>query len=618
MAGEEDIEVGTVDAATVAYYSPLRAYEDCDTLLADIAAEATTRVGPYGLDRAVEFGDAFKRVQRSVAAAEQFIDDALARRDSLGLDAARYFSHEARYAASLASDLVRSDAVDPGATRWLSKESSHVDGMYVAVLLLHSAVNDLVRARESDDRDAISAALEAVEEAEMWFEWSKMTSSGNEEAVPDIAGVGGSSSVAVQVNGVEAPDFIKTDGRRMVTVSGGILTVVDVAGAQPVVTGRVDIGAAWYPGLMLHGDRAIVFVRDDSRSVPSDPVDRAAFSGDRVVIREVLLDGIPRRGRTLQIEGIYSGASVVDGKAHVVVVTPRSRLGFIPPRDATRIDLLAEATRHNRAVVAQSTLADWLPSYALLSAEGASLAGGLAVTCDQVLAPAGFAGFATLAVLTLDLDASLDVGAGVALFTEAQSGRGDVYADGEYLFATANVIPRPAVFGTPATEYRYGVSIQKFSLTSDGAAVYEASAMFPDHELGGSAVHRRDDHLFAAVARRFSSGRDATLEIRLLALEQRDDALMIVGELGDLGRGWISAGVPYTADRAYVVGDRVGDLPSIVDIDDPSTPILLAEIETPGHSRSLHPVGEDHVIWIGPRAGRDGTSGRQGVDIRCI
>ncbi|HEX2773879.1 MAG TPA: beta-propeller domain-containing protein, partial [Micromonosporaceae bacterium] len=63
---------------------------------------------------------------------------------------------------------------------------------------------------------------------------------------------------------VDEPDLVKTDGRRIVTVSRGVLRVVDPASRR--VTGQVELAAPDSPAryaemsLLMHGDRALVLV----------------------------------------------------------------------------------------------------------------------------------------------------------------------------------------------------------------------------------------------------------------------------------------------------------------------------------------------------------------------
>src|SRR6266581_1548522 len=64
------------------------------------------------------------------------------------------------------------------------------------------------------------------------------------------------------VAGVDEPDLVKTDGRRIVTVANGVLEVIDAA--SRTVTGRLGLSAtggdmSYQPAnLLLSGDHALV------------------------------------------------------------------------------------------------------------------------------------------------------------------------------------------------------------------------------------------------------------------------------------------------------------------------------------------------------------------------
>ena len=68
------------------------------------------------------------------------------------------------------------------------------------------------------------------------------------------------------VAGVDEPDLVKTDGRRIVTVADGVLEVIDAA--SRTVTGRLDDsapgeGLAYQPAnLLLSGDHALVLTNE--------------------------------------------------------------------------------------------------------------------------------------------------------------------------------------------------------------------------------------------------------------------------------------------------------------------------------------------------------------------
>ena len=79
--------------------------------------------------------------------------------------------------------------------------------------------------------------------------------------------------------GVDEPDLVKTDGRRIVTVSGGILRVVDAANRD--LAGFVDLADSSTPkdlfrytpaDLLLSGDHALVLLRQEYLANRGGPV----------------------------------------------------------------------------------------------------------------------------------------------------------------------------------------------------------------------------------------------------------------------------------------------------------------------------------------------------------
>src|SRR6185437_2141106 len=109
------------------------------------------------------------------------------------------------------------------------------------------------------------------------------------------------------VAGVDEPDLVKTDGRRIVTVAGGVLEVIDAA--SRTVTGRLELsaageGIAYQPAnLLLRGDHALVLtsagpVAEDATGSGGSP--RPVY-GSRLLL--VDLAGRPSVMSSYAIEG---------------------------------------------------------------------------------------------------------------------------------------------------------------------------------------------------------------------------------------------------------------------------------------------------------------------------
>jgi hypothetical protein len=130
------------------------------------------------------------------------------------------------------------------------------------------------------------------------------------------------SQTNVQEPGVDEPDQVKTDGRRIVTVARGRLVVIDAASRRQ--TGSLDLreGRAWPAGeLMLYGDRALVVLRPAITfarvGVVDGPETRRVAAGPRLLL--VDLRGAPRVVSSTRLGGSYVDARRTGPTARIVM-----------------------------------------------------------------------------------------------------------------------------------------------------------------------------------------------------------------------------------------------------------------------------------------------------------
>ncbi|MDE0654199.1 MAG: beta-propeller domain-containing protein [bacterium] len=581
---------GSRAPATLAYQTwpdwALANFDDCHRLLDHIQSEALSRVGANGLDhgqyrRSFDDGDSFERLSD-----DGFMED-------FGEDMEDEFLE----------DIVTDDVVEDMGVG--DDEFEMADDM------------------GADDMGADDMGADDM--GDMGPQMDIATDDGGGAAGVEFSGTN------VQVTGVDEPDIVKTDGRRIIAVSGSVLTVVDVTGPEPVIMGHValsgsyvastdgagrdmdsnmdsnmdgDMGVDMGAGnsaptseLLLHGDRVLAIRNDAGGIRPEAEVgERSRTQPEIVVIDEVLLDGVPRRGRTMRIEGRYVSSRSVGGTARIVINSFPDEPGFVRPLNRDGISLAAEL---NRQVVEQTTLSDWLPDYSLVDAEGSVLeAAEPFLACDQVHVPGDFGGFGTASVMTIDLTEPLAPHDGAATFAVAET----VYATLRSLYVatsawvSASDLAGSEISGRAAA--RYATSIHKFSFGTGGSAAYEASGSVAGHLLNQFALHERAGHLFVA-ATEGPPGRFGGTVSRIVALGQRGDRLVEVGEVGDLGRGERIFAVRYIGDRAYVVTFRRVDPLYVVDLSDPARLAVLGELKIPGFSSYLHPIGDGLLVGVG-------------------
>src|SRR5690606_5418097 len=96
-------------------------------------------------------------------------------------------------------------------------------------------------------------------------------------------------------------------------------------------------------------------------------------------------------------------------------------------------------------------------------------------------------------------------------------------------------------------------------------------------------------------------------------LGQDGGELNVVGRLENIAPGEQLFAVRFMGNRGYVVTFQQIDPLFALDLSNPAHPQLVGELEMPGFSTYLHPVGENYLIGIGRDA--DLTGRVQGVQV---
>lgn len=437
------------------------------------------------------------------------------------------------------------------------------------------------------------------------------------------------SGTNVHETGVDEPDLVKTDGRRIITVADGTLRVADAL--RRVETGSLSLqdGAdqphGWQVSdLLLHGDRALVLVQGawwgamplpeplpapDRPGDPDQPTEDGILpqpepiAGPRLLLVDV--SGQPRVISEFTVDGELIDARAVGPTARVVVRSgPRLQFPMLEP-DATERERLAA----NRDAVANADVSDWLPRYQLTAA-GRTTTGQ--VGCSALSHPETFSGTSMLTVLTFDLGAA-DLGDGLPVSVVAD---GDtVYSNGRNLYVASDQRWRAAT--EPArgrAEPDERTEIYQFDVSQPGPPRYVAAGQVPGWLLNQYAMSEWDGYLrVATTSGDLGSGGEPDSESAVYVLSRRDAALVEVGSVGGLGRSERIYAVRFAGPMGYVVTFRETDPLYTLDLSDPAAPAVLGELKITGYSAYLHPIGDDLVLGIGQEADLRGVT--QGTQI---
>lgn len=408
--------------------------------------------------------------------------------------------------------------------------------------------------------------------------------------------------------GVDEPDLVKTDGRRIVTIARGVLHVVDPATRK--VTGKLDLATdgqdplRWgSPDLLLSGDRALVLVREMAGriyDVPSAGLDKptnSGFAGMRLLL--VDLSGSPRLLSSYTMDGGLVDARQVGATARVVVRSA-PRITFPYARNGTDKQRLAA----NRAIIDKASLADWLPRYEVTS-DGRTERGR--VECGSVSRPEKYSGASMMTLLTFDLGAQkLDDGQPVTVVADGDT----VYSNGPSLYVASDdrwrAIPSDgAVQKARPSDAR--TELYKFDTSGSGRPRYVAAGSVPGYLINQYALSEWDGHLRAATTS--LDNRESTVYV----LRQDGQRLVRTGKVGGLGKGERIYAVRFVGPVGYVVTFRQTDPLYTVDLADPAKPKVTGELKITGYSAYLHPADDGRLIGVGQEASEQGRA--QGTQV---
>jgi len=418
-----------------------------------------------------------------------------------------------------------------------------------------------------------------------------------------------SSRTNVQEEGVDEPDVIKSDGRRIFTLANGKLLAVDGRAEKPRLLGSLDMNG--YGGeLLLFGDRVLALSRSGpgfgvpvrpafgvpvppDGSAPARPASIAPYGNSTSRLTEVDVSDPSdmRVRRTLEVDGSVVSARLNGATARVVVASvPRA---------------LAQGEDGVRA-----KSSGWLPGATLRKGRAGKGTRRKLSSCRAVRRPRTYSGLDMLSVLTIDMEKGLPAVDVDGLMTDAQT----VYASTSGLYvATQRWLPPPA--SPDQAPPSLTTAIHKFDISTPGKTEYRASG-----EVTGSVLNQFSLSEYKGVLRVASTsappwwgGRQAgESESFVTTLEERPGALTQFGRVGGLGRGERIYAVRFIDEKGFVVTFRQVDPLYSLDLSVPAAPKVVGELKILGYSAYLHPVGDGLLLGIGQDATQEGrTAGTQ-------
>ena len=458
-----------------------------------------------------------------------------------------------------------------------------------------------------------------------------------------------------QEEGVDEADFLKTDGYHVYMLNGNLLVIMGVPEFGEL-TLESNLSIQGYPiQMMLEGDRLVVassvyywsLPQDDPlRELMSEEVtvsypgeDEYSYTYTRVqnLVKYTVVDitdrTAPEVERELYIEGNYHTARLVDGTMRSVThlwthIDGLRTWVYLPEAyweadtDEQKMDIwnqsMEETIAANRAIIDDLTLDDFAPHLYEVGEDGLFQHPTTSEDCSEFSASADSAGRGFSTIMTIEL-----------MGEESEMQLDHITSSWAHVYASQDVM----VLAEPANDWWWfwrnfgwddATNIHVFDISDPSETTYVASGrvhgtvqdQFSISEYNGVIrVATTED----AWGRWWLEGTEEwtgptnnvfTLGVaECMIPEGCDDEfseMIQLGHVGDIAPDERIWSARFVGDRAYLVTFEIIDPLWVIDLTDPTDPVILGELEVPGVSTYIHPVDSDTLLTIGIGPGPDG------------
>lgn len=444
-----------------------------------------------------------------------------------------------------------------------------------------------------------------------------------------------------QEAGVDEADFLKTDGYNIYMLNGNKLVIMGVPEFGEVTLDS-NITLEGNPlQMMLEGDRLVIASMINTWNLPTNHplrdllVDEVPWGYEARVnslVKYTVVDvsdkTSPSVDRELYLEGNYHTSRLVDGTVRSVthlwsnvngirnwVELPEN---YWSEEGEAKIEIwnqsVTETIEHNNEIISSLTLADFAPQMYETVESGLFVYPASSQDCSEYSASEYSAGRGFTTIMTLDLfgdDLEMEV-------DHITSSWAHVYSSQDML-----------ILAEPANDWWWfwrnsdwddATNIHSFDISEPGYTQYIGSGrvdgtvqdQFSISEFEGSVRIASTSDAWARwwlLDEVDENGEPIwngpTNQVSILQPNEEGE-LEQIGFIGSIADGETIWSARFIGDRGYLVTFENIDPLWVIDLSDPTNPVILGELEVPGVSTYIHPVNENTLLTIGIGPGEDG------------
>ncbi len=445
------------------------------------------------------------------------------------------------------------------------------------------------------------------------------------------------STTNTQVQGVDEADMVKTDGNYIYMVKDNQLVIVDAWPAdESHVVSRTTLDG-YGSDIYLDGSHLTVIstkwiyedtpgdiypvlpVLMDQEPIASKPVIRSAAISTRLInfwgwrpskaqvvitVYDVSHAAQPAVISTTTIDGSLTSSRDINGQVYVVldhyIDLPSPQM--IPGKKADTY--VYESQDAYRARLEAMTLEELFPSYSTTFAQVSVPAISGAILDTPGLYAPQTPGDESSMFSVVTFDATSDQPQ-ITDTTAVVGCTGQIYMSSNSLFVAATGYDAP--MGNWMGDCR--TDIYKFTVDNAGVS-FNGAGQVPGWIINSYAMDENNGYFHIATTTNQTTTDTGdttnTTSNNIFTMQSDGDTLEVTGSITGLALTERIYAARFTGDRAYLVTFRQMDPLFTIDLSDPANPVVAGELEMPGYSSYLQPIGDNLVFGIGRDADANG------------
>jgi len=374
------------------------------------------------------------------------------------------------------------------------------------------------------------------------------------------------SQTNIQVEGVDEPDIVKTDGTYLYIVAGSKIVIVKAYPAdQAVVLSEISLDDSQNPiNIFINEDRLVVF-SESYETYQSDDIKYTygwwGVSKTVITIYDVSDREHPKVDKEIKVDGSYVDSRMIGEYVYVIISEYSSNIYRNVDDNITLC--IPEITIDDET--------EQIPADQIYYIDVPELSD----TMTHVLSINIYDGEVNQKSFMLGSSQSMYVSKNNIFLA---------YLHYEYIY--------------PLLESQPGENIQttilhKISIDAEDIS-YAAQGEVPGMILNQFSMDEHDGYFRIATTIGSVWDGESTNNIYIL-----DENLKRVSEIEDIAPGERIYSARFMGSKAYLVTFKKIDPFFTIDLSDPKNPQILGELKIPGYSDYLHPYDENHIIGIG-------------------